>query len=171
MAVEKKLSDILADAIAAATIAHQDQRRWDGRPYILHCLNVMRACLPGDNSTPSPQQYKRAIVAVLHDVVEDTDTTLGELAYSLNLSDDMIQTLDLLTKEDYPKDATIEEIEKIYQDYINKISCCPEASFIKLCDLRDNMNILGPPEGKKISGRRMDKYRKAYFHLRRTICQ
>ena len=56
----------LAGAIVLATWAHAGQKRSDGSPYIFHPLRVMIAIgSAGGSETEN-------IVAVLHDVVEDT---------------------------------------------------------------------------------------------------
>jgi len=58
-------------ALAVATKAHAGQIRKNGEPYINHCVRVAKGF----------DEIERAkVVAVLHDVLEDTNVTLGELA-------------------------------------------------------------------------------------------
>ena len=66
-------SGALAAAVDFAARAHDDQRRRSGEPYIVHPLHVatVLAELRMDSDT--------VIAGLLHDVVEDTDTTLGEI--------------------------------------------------------------------------------------------
>ena len=54
--------------------AHKFQRRKSGEPYVFHPIEVARICLDeiGLGATA-------IISALLHDVVEDTDTTLPEI--------------------------------------------------------------------------------------------
>ncbi|MEZ4677527.1 MAG: hypothetical protein R2932_25260 [Caldilineaceae bacterium] len=59
----------LAKAIAIAAQAHVDQVDKAGQPYILHPLRMMMQL---DNEAAQ-------IVAMLHDVVEDTPITLDDL--------------------------------------------------------------------------------------------
>lgn len=59
----------IEDAINIAVNAHRGQRDKGGQPYILHPLRVMLAA----------QNDDERIVAVLHDVVEDSDLTLDDL--------------------------------------------------------------------------------------------
>ena len=60
-------------AIETACHAHHDQRRKSGEPYYLHALAVAEIL------DELNLDYETLIAAMLHDVVEDTPTTLGEL--------------------------------------------------------------------------------------------
>lgn len=62
----------LAKAIALATKAHEGQE-YGGKPYIVHPLRVMRAVADRGYS------IDHQIVAVLHDIVEDTDVTVAQI--------------------------------------------------------------------------------------------
>jgi len=59
----------LEDAIAFAVEAHHGQKDKNGQPYILHPLRVMLRL----------ESERERIVGVLHDVIEDTPTTLDDL--------------------------------------------------------------------------------------------
>ena len=59
----------LEEAIALATEAHRGRTDKNGAPYILHSLRVMTRM----------QSETDTIVAVLHDVVEDTPVTIQGL--------------------------------------------------------------------------------------------
>src|SRR5688572_28315113 len=61
----------IEDAIALAAQAHAGQQDKNGQPYILHPLRVMLAMAPDDT--------EGQIVAVLHDVLEDTAITDDDL--------------------------------------------------------------------------------------------
>src|SRR5262249_48275135 len=56
-------------AIQIAARAHEGQRDKEGLPYILHALRVMM----------SVEGAEAQIVAVLHDVIEDTTVTADDL--------------------------------------------------------------------------------------------
>ena len=81
----------LADAIALAARVHRDHRDKAGQPYILHPLRVML------------RQHDEAaqIVAVLHDVLEDsegeTKVTVADLQRD-GYSEDIVAALETLTK-------------------------------------------------------------------------
>jgi len=59
----------LTRAIHIASEAHKNQKDKVGKPYITHVMRVMERCKSDDEK----------IVAVLHDVVEDTEITLDDL--------------------------------------------------------------------------------------------
>ena len=61
----------LAKAIEIATKAHSGQFDKAGKPYILHPLHLMQQCL---------FDPELAAIAVLHDVIEDSEWTMDGLA-------------------------------------------------------------------------------------------
>ena len=77
----------LEDAIALAVEAHRGQTQKAGQPYILHPLRVMFRC----------DSEMERIVAVLHDVVEDTGRTFDDLR-RLGYSEEVLAALDCVTK-------------------------------------------------------------------------
>jgi len=113
MATLERALEIAARA-HAGTVDHHQQ------PYILHPLRVMMGV-----DDPVAQ-----IVAILHDVVEDTSVTFDDLrreGFSLTVLD----ALELVTHESGTP----------YADYV--IACRPNpiARQVKLADLRDNSRI------------------------------
>lgn len=77
----------LEQAIIIAATYHSGQKDKGGAPYILHPLAVMARV--GSET--------EKIVAVLHDVLEDTSMTAGELA-ARGFSAEILSALDVLTK-------------------------------------------------------------------------
>ncbi len=67
---------IVKDAYALAALAHEGQRRLSGEPYVTHCVAVARIVAELGLDATS------VAAALLHDVVEDTDTGLGEIESS-----------------------------------------------------------------------------------------
>lgn len=63
----------LAQAIDFATDAHEDQKRRSGEPYIIHPLAV------ADTLIEWGMDIDTVLAGVLHDTVEDTDTTLEDI--------------------------------------------------------------------------------------------
>ncbi|MEO5331519.1 MAG: GTP pyrophosphokinase [Magnetococcus sp. YQC-5] len=110
----------LENAIALAVQAHQGQVDKSGAPYILHPLRLMLRL----------DLEEERIVAVLHDVVEDTKVTFEDLR-QMGFSPTVLEPLELLTHRN----------EDSYGDYIQKILGHPVARKIKLLDLEDNMDI------------------------------
>jgi (p)ppGpp synthase/HD superfamily hydrolase len=110
----------LEDALALALEAHRGQvyPAPDPEPYILHPIRVMLGV-----SLPEAR-----IVAVLHDVVEDTDLTLKTLkdhGFGLRI----LEAVDSLTRR--PGEA--------YEDYVRRLASNPIAREVKLSDLQDNL--------------------------------
>ena len=84
----------LEKAISIAVTAHRGQRDKAGKPYILHPLRLMQKCAT----------EAEMIVAVLHDVIEDTDVSIDDLERE-GFDTEVLQALLCLTKakgESYP---------------------------------------------------------------------
>lgn len=140
---------LLNKAIAIAAIAHDGQLDKGGEPYIFHPMRVAQSL---------PHTTER-IVAMLHDVVEDSDITIADLREIFPIH--IIEAVDVLTR--HPKEA--------YQDYIKRIAKNPLAREVKLADLEDNMRLSRLPQpitAKEID--RWKKYRiaKAYLNWSKT---
>lgn len=138
------MQQFLEKAISIALIAHKDKTDKNGIPYILHPLRVM---LEMDT-------MEEKIVAVLHDVVEDSSITIQNLKEE-KFPDIILNALILLTKN---KNQT-------YDEYILEIKKNILAKKVKLADLRDNMDekrFLNPNEK---DFERMNKYKTAYIQL------
>lgn len=110
----------LEAAIALATHAHQGQTDKAGTPYILHPLRIMQRM----------DSEEAKMVAVLHDVVEDTSVTLKELR-AMNFSETVVAAVDSLTRR----------TEESYEAFIERVKLNPLARKVKLADLEDNMNL------------------------------
>ncbi|MCB0028900.1 MAG: hypothetical protein KDE28_13385 [Anaerolineales bacterium] len=135
---------LLEKAILLATQAHQGQRQKDGSPYILHPLHLM-AQLDGTDAQ---------LVAVLHDVVEDTAITMTDLV-DLGLPDAVIAALQLLTHDEAVP----------YEAYIRQIADNPLARRVKLADLTHNMDIRRLPAVTAKDLARLQKYHQAWQFL------
>lgn len=110
----------LEDAIILAARTHCGQiyPTATGEPFILHPLRLlMRA----------GSDLER-MVAVLHDVIEDTNHTLGDLR-RLGYTDEVVAALDCLTRR--PGEP--------YMAYIERVATNPTARQVKLADLSDNL--------------------------------
>lgn len=77
----------LEDALILAADVHRGQEDLAGERYILHPLKLMM----------SMSSEVEMMVALLHDVVEDTGTTLADLG-SQGYSSDIVAALDAVTK-------------------------------------------------------------------------
>ena len=94
------------------------------------------------------------IVALLHDVIEDTDITLEHLKKE-GFNDDILTALDAMTKRE----------GESYDLFIERVKDNPIALKVKMADLRDNMDILRLPELTEKDLQRIAKYHKAYKYL------
>jgi (p)ppGpp synthase/HD superfamily hydrolase len=96
------------------------------------------------------------IVAVLHDIVEDTDISLNDLRNE-GFSEEVVSAVECLTKQDGEN----------YDSYIERISFNPLAVKIKLADLEDNKDLTRLPEVTDKDLERLEKYDKALEKLTR----
>ncbi|MDD9268112.1 GTP pyrophosphokinase [Paenibacillus sp. GCM10023248] len=135
----------LTKAILLAAKAHDGQTDKGGNPYILHPIRLASKAVTTEES----------IVAVLHDVVEDSDMTLFDLkneGFSLNV----IEALDCLTRR----------ADETYESFILRIKRNPLATKVKLLDLKDNCDTSRMPEMTDRDKARIDKYKKAIAELK-----
>ena len=118
--------------------AHAGQYDKSGMPYIFHPIHVAEQ-MDDEAST---------IVALLHDVVEDTEVTFDDLRKE-GFGEEVMAALELLTHEDGVP----------YYDYIRKIKSNEIATKVKLADLAHNSDLtrlLREPEEKDLE--RVEKY-------------
>lgn len=137
--------NLLGTAIAIAAEAFRDKVDKAGEPYMFHCIRVMM----------KQTTIKRKILAILHDVPEDTNVTFDDLIAS-GFGMDIIIPLKLLTHD---------HSEKTYEDYIRDISTNEDATAVKLADLEDNSQITRLKGLTKADFARMEKYHKSYTYL------
>lgn len=135
---ESKMLNLIRGFIVASS-AHRGQKDKGGKPYIFHPLRVAKGVESKEGKT----------VAILHDVIEDSDYTMADLQF---LNDDQKIALDLLTH--------IENMD--YFEYIDRIKTDPLATEIKLSDLNDNMNLSRIKDITDADLERLEKYKKAY---------
>ena len=134
----------ISKAELIAKMAHAGQVDKAGEPYFNHPKRVA-------NNFAGEEEV---IVALLHDVVEDTDITLEHLKAE-GFSDTVLEALDAITKRE----------GESYDDFINRVKENPIALVVKLADLKDNMDILRLPALTETDLQRVAKYHKAYRYL------
>lgn len=138
----------LGEAILIAAKAHLGQLDRGGNPYILHPLWVMHKV--------RHLGEKYMIVAVLHDVPEDTPVTYDDLIKA-GFNFEIIEALKLLDHSD----ETIP-----YQKYITNLALNDLARQIKLRDLEHNSKITRLKGLKEKDFQRLQKYQIAYNYLK-----
>lgn len=134
---------ILEEAILLATIKHKGQKRRDGTPYIFHPLEVSKILREQGFGV------KYQVIAVLHDILEDTDTSVEELRLFGN---DVIEAVLLLTRGDGQDE----------NDYVRKILNNRYASYVKMADKINNLlasqKLSGNESFKKYYANKAKKY-------------
>jgi (p)ppGpp synthase/HD superfamily hydrolase len=144
----KGCGSMLEKAILIAVNAHQGQIDKGGKPYILHPMRVMF----------SRKNEVEQIIAVLHDVIEDTDVTLDYLRRE-GFSEEILSALDALTRR---KDES-------YDEFISRIIINKTACHVKLADLNDNMDLSRIEHPTKKDYERIEKYRKAVDRINNAL--
>jgi hypothetical protein len=130
----------LERALLLATGAHADQVDKGGEPYILHPLRVMLRL----------RTAEERIVALLHDVVEDTEWTLEDLARE-GFSETVLRAIDAVTRRP----------EEDYEQFVRRAGVDPIGRRVKLADLRDNADLSRIPQPSERDLERVAKYERA----------
>jgi (p)ppGpp synthase/HD superfamily hydrolase len=132
---------LLEKALRLAVEAHWGQKDRARQPYILHPLRVMCRM----------ETEEERIVAVLHDVVEDTRVTLDNLREQ-GFPESIVQAVDCLTKRQ----------GEPYEAQIERAKANPVARRVKIADLEDNIER----SRKRDETERLEKYRGAWANLK-----
>lgn len=135
---------MVKQAMNLAYCAHDGQSDKNNYPYIAHPLHLAEG-MSDEAST---------IVALLHDVVEDTKVTFGELE-NMGFGADIITALKLLT---HSKDVP-------YMTYINELKCNPLARKVKIADLKHNSDLSRLNSATEKDIQRAEKYKEALENL------
>ncbi len=120
--------------------AHRDQLDKTGLPYIHHPLHL--AAQMTDEVT--------TCVALLHDVVEDSDMTFEDLA-AMGFGGEILEALRLMTHDD----------DTPYMDYVREIKKNPIAATVKRADLMHNSDTSRLDVVTEKDIQRVEKYKKA----------
>lgn len=134
----------LDQAISIATKAHSGQVDKAGQSYILHPLRIMFKF----------QTETEMIVAVMHDVIEDSNTTSKDLI-NFGFSNTIVNAIDCLTRM---KDES-------YDDFISRLSKNDLAKRIKVEDIKDNLDLTRLDVVTDRDLQRVEKYHRALMLL------
>jgi (p)ppGpp synthase/HD superfamily hydrolase len=138
------MTPTLEDAIALAAHAHRGRVDKGGQPYILHVLRVMQR---QENETAR-------IVAVLHDVLEDTPVTLADLR-TAGYGELVCVAVDCLTRR----------TGEAYEDMIERVAANPLARHVKLADIEDNLDPKRQVSADSVAADRRARYEAARKRL------
>ena len=133
-------------------LLHSHQIGKDGLPYYEHPRYVASQL----------RETKAKVVALLHDVVEDTPYSAQDIGEYLELHGDMIEALELLT---HKKGVS-------YENYIKGICSNNIAIRVKIEDLKHNLmfdRIKDDDLRDKIKARNENKYKKALEVLEKLV--
>ena len=131
----------LERAIQIAVEAHAGAKDRGGKAYILHPISVMMRC----------ETDEEKIVAILHDVVEDTDWTFEALRQE-GFSETIIKALKTVTKNSEDED---------YDEFIQRSLKNEIGRKVKIADLKENLDVTRIGELTDRDIERINKYKRA----------
>jgi len=124
-------------ALQIATEAHRGQKDMSGGDYILHPIAVSEFCIT----------ERGKIAALLHDVVEDTDVTLGDLR-AAGFDEDIVMAVDCVSKR----------IGEELSDYLERVAKSDISTEVKFADMRHNGSRWPAGRPKKEARKNFEKY-------------
>lgn len=134
--------------------AHEGQRRLSGEPYIYHPIEVARIL------AEMRMDYRSIVAAMLHDVLEDTNTPLSRLTEEFGQEvADLVDGLSKLTQIRFESraEAKAENLRKMLMAVARDI----RVILIKLADRLHNMQTLGamrPDKRRRIARETLEIY-------------
>lgn len=133
-------TELTKKALVISFNAHKNQVDKSGMPYVYHPFHL---------AEQMDDEYSTC-VALLHDVVEDTNITIADLK-SEGFPSEVINAIELMTHDDSVP----------YLGYVKIIKTNPIASKVKLADLKHNSDLsrLDVVDNKVLE--RVEKYKKA----------
>ena len=137
----------LQRAIEIALEAHKGALDKGGNPYILHPLRLM---LQMDSE-------EEMIVAILHDVVEDSEKWSFDKLHKEGFSKKIINSLRSVTKENENED---------YEKFIDRSIKDKIGRKVKIADISDNLDISRLTKVTDKDILRINKYKKALAKLK-----
>jgi (p)ppGpp synthase/HD superfamily hydrolase len=133
-------TDATKKAMRVCFAAHKDQLDKSGLPYVFHPFHIAEQMTDEDTT----------VTALLHDVAEDSDITLNDLA-AMGFNGRVMHALALLTH-----DPAVP-----YMEYVRRIASDPVAKTVKLADLAHNSDLSRLDNPSKSDIERAAKYQKA----------
>lgn len=137
-----------------------------GHAYIKHLWRVADAVEKEKNhnvfdnhSTLAYFYDKVFIVALLHDIVEDTEVTLDQLKEE-GFDEEIVSAINAISRR---------KSEQYYFDFIERVKKNDIARIVKIHDLEDNMNITRLSEFGDYEQKRLKKYWYCWKYLKGEI--
>lgn len=136
-------------AMQIAYTAHHGQTDCNGMPYVFHPYHLAEQM----------DDEISCCVAMLHDVAEDTEVTLDELAKEF--PQEVIEALKLLTHEKGTD----------YFEYVRRIKENPTAKKVKLADLAHNMDRSRIVDSSAVTAEKLEKWNEKYSKAMEILTQ
>ena len=136
--------NLIEKALEIALKAHAGQTDKAGQPYILHPLRIMAKMEMEDEK----------VVAILHDVIEDSDFTAEQLIED-GIPEHIVEAVQVLSKKE----------GEGYPEFIDRVVKNKLAAKIKKADIEDNLNILRFNALSENDLKRVAKYHSAWKKL------
>lgn len=120
-----------------------------GKPYIGHLIRVATNVFLGNSLI----RESLTVIGLLHDLIEDTHWTAEDLRKEF--PDNIVDAVVALTKVDGIS----------YDDYIDGVMANELATYVKISDLKDNMDVTRLQALGDYEIKRLKKYHKTYIKL------
>ncbi|MDD5981649.1 MAG: GTP pyrophosphokinase [Clostridium sp.] len=133
-------TDMTKKALKFCFEAHKEQLDKSGMPYVFHPFHIADQ-MPDEDCT---------VVALLHDVMEDTEYGVEDLRV-LGFSEAVLTALLLMTHDD----------DTPYLNYVAALKSNPIARTVKLADLKHNSDLTRLSIVTDKDVQRVEKYNKA----------
>jgi (p)ppGpp synthase/HD superfamily hydrolase len=140
----KNIENLYEMAVSIATEAHRGQKDKAGADYISHPLREARKC----------GTKEEKIVAVLHDVIEDTEIDESYLI-GKGFPREIVDAVLAVTRNDGVS----------YEDFVVRSKQNPISRVVKMHDLEDNLDLRRLESISEKDLERINKYLKAYRFL------
>ena len=162
------LEKTLNNAIGLVNMYFHNKVDKGGNPYKNHLFSVAYAVekeasknVVDPNSTKAIFYKKAYIVALLHDILEDTDTTEDEL-YKIGCDQEIVEAI---------KSVTRKSNERNYLDFIKRASKNDIGRIVKKYDLENNMDIRRLKSFTNNDMKRLNKYWYSWMFLKGEITE
>ena len=133
-------TELTKKALLLSFHAHRDQLDKSGMPYVYHPFHLAEQM----------DDELSVCVALLHDVVEDTDCTLDDLT-AQGFPEEVTGAIAMMTHDDSVP----------YLEYVKTLRVNPIARKVKLADLRHNSDLSRLDVIAQKDMERVEKYKKA----------
>ena len=147
--------DVRQHAYNIMEIAHRGQCDKGGNAYFLHPFRVSQEVKNHFFGLSSEfDKFIAECVALLHDVIEDSHFT-ADVLINEGFEHAIVNRVVRMTRKE----------GESYMDYIKRIGEDNICRVVKMCDLKDNMDITRLDKLKNEDFERLKKYHKAYKYL------